>query len=243
MNIKKSIIILLLYFVSLFICAQEYHYDVYYSYPLFNFRTGEASISTSYQDSYTKITAKGNTLSSFDWFFKVSCVMTTLIDNEGLPYNVNKEFNFNGSIQDENYTVNKRLKKISIEKDSIDKINNKLILLKKNILYNDYFYDFLSLYQIIRNYDFNSLKINDKINIVLFNEEEFSKKYFIFLGKEYLIIDKKKIQCFKIKISTEKGFYFSNNEAIIVFIQNSKDRTPLQIDVEIRIGNLNFIYN
>jgi hypothetical protein len=178
------------------------------------------------------VVGKGWTTGMIKWFFKVEDRYETYIDKK-----TNVPYRFIRNIDEGGYT-----KDVEIEFDHVnhkahnyDKKHNvkKVFDTKPNIQ------DMVSTFYYLRNrIDASKIKVGDEFKVDMFFDEEIYGFKLKYLGEEIIETDFGRISSLKFRPSVMAGRVFKEEESLTLWVSNDKNKIPLRIKADLRIGSL-----
>ncbi len=178
------------------------------------------------------VVGKGWTSGMIKWFFKVEDRYESYFDKKTtIPYK------FIRNIDEGGYT-----KDIEID---FDQANNKAYNYDKKNKVSAVFdtkpniQDMVSTFYYLRNrIDANNIKIGDEVKVDMFFDEEIYGFKLKYLGEETIETDFGKIKTLKFRPSVMAGRVFKEEESLTLWVSNDKNKIPLRIKADLRIGSL-----
>src|SRR5690606_18604256 len=178
------------------------------------------------------VVGKGWTTGMIKWFFKVDDRYETYIDKKtNIPYK------FIRKIDEGGYT-----KDIEIDFDQVNhkaynhdkKHNVKTVFdTKPNIQ------DMVSTFYYLRNrINVDNIKVGDEFRVDMFFDEEIYGFKLKYLGEEIIQTDFGRISTLKFRPSVMAGRVFKQEESLTLWVSNDKNKIPLRIKADLRIGSL-----
>ncbi|HIP48338.1 MAG TPA: DUF3108 domain-containing protein [Lutibacter sp.] len=98
--------------------------------------------------------------------------------------------------------------------------------------------DLVSSFYHLRNYNLDTIKVGDEIQINLFFDKENYPFKLKFLKKEILKTKFGKIKTWKIRPLVQKGRVFEGQESLTIWISNDENKIPLRIKASLAVGSL-----
>lgn len=178
------------------------------------------------------VVGKGWTSGMIKWFFKVEDRYESYFDKKTqVPYK------FIRNIDEGGYT-----KDIEID---FDQANNKAYNHDKKNKVKTVFdtkpniQDMVSTFYYLRNrIDAKNIKIGDEVKVDMFFDEEIYGFKLKYLGEETIETDFGKIRTLKFRPSVMAGRVFKEEESLTLWVSNDKNKIPLRIKADLRIGSL-----
>src|SRR5690606_20639427 len=178
------------------------------------------------------IVGKGWTTGMIKWFFKVEDRYESYFDKK-----TNMPYKFIRNIDEGGYT-----KDLEIDFDQVNHkahINNKKDKTQKMFDTKPNIQDMVSTFYYLRNHlDTKTIKVGDEVRIDMFFDEEnygFKLKY---LGKETISTDFGKVDALMFRPYVMAGRVFKEEESLTLWVSNDKNKIPLRIKADLRIGSL-----
>ncbi|WP_100613495.1 DUF3108 domain-containing protein [Confluentibacter citreus] len=178
------------------------------------------------------VVGKGWTSGMIKWFFKVDDRYESYFDKKTIvPYK------FIRNIDEGGYT-----KDIEID---FDQVNNKAYNNDKKNKVKTVFdtkpniQDMVSTFYYLRNrIDVQNIKIGEEFKVDMFFDEEIYGFKLKYLGEETIQTDFGKIKTLKFRPSVMAGRVFKEEESLTLWVSNDKNKVPLRIKADLRIGSL-----
>lgn len=98
--------------------------------------------------------------------------------------------------------------------------------------------DLVSSFYYLRNYNLNTIKEGDEIQINLFFDKENYPFKLKFLKKEIIKTPFGKIKTWKIRPLVQKGRVFEGQESLTIWISDDTNKIPLRIKASLAVGSL-----
>ncbi len=182
------------------------------------------------------VIGKGWTTGAINWFFKVKDRYESYFDKEtGVPYKFIRKIDEGGHTKD-----------IEIEFDHDDQkaiVHNKKHKTVKTIVTEADVQDMVSAFYYLRNnYDTETIKPGDVVELNMFFDEEnygFRLKY---LGRETIKVDVNgttvKVKTLKFRPYVMAGRVFKEEESLTLWVSADKNKIPLKIKADLAVGSL-----
>ena len=178
------------------------------------------------------VIGRGWTTGMIKWFFKVEDRYESYFDKK-----TNVPYKFIRNIAEGVYT-----KDLEINFDQVNNkahINNKKDRTQKVLDTKPNIQDMVSTFYYLRNHlDTENINIGDEVRIDMFFDEEnygFKLKY---LGRETISTDFGKIDALMFRPYVMAGRVFKEEESLTLWVSNDKNKIPLRIKADLRIGSL-----
>ncbi|MFT3903256.1 MAG: DUF3108 domain-containing protein [Niabella sp.] len=171
------------------------------------------------------VLAQGRTLPSYEWAYKVNDTYETYMDAETL-----QPLKFVRNISEGSY---KKYQNVSFNKSASTAITNDGVYKTTSCVH-----DVVSAVFYARNIDYSKLRVNDRVSIDLFLDNEMHSMYVRYLGKETISTKYGKFKAIKIKPLTIKGTIFDGGEKMTVWITDDDNRVPIRVESPIIVGKV-----
>jgi len=176
----------------------------------------------------------GNSYSAYDHIYKVRDQLKSYSEPDKLlPLWFEKQMDQNGQVSLERYVINH-------DRKQIYSFNSNMSESKfDTITFKNIFFDFITLAYYIRQLNFNSFKIGDKLPMNVICENKFYPINIIYMGIETIsLLEKGNFRCLKLNISVISGSIFNEGETITAWVTNDENRLPIQMEAKILIGSV-----
>lgn len=210
-----------------FTTGETLKYRIHYG--LINAGSMEYSVDNNFHKinkrSTYKITAKGRSYSSFDWFFKVRDEFVSFVDSASLAplqYSKNQQ---EGSYSSTDF---------AIYKHEIKKIYTK----KKSIEMEEYTQDVISAVYYARNLDLQNATVGQEFPIDIYLDQEIYHLKFKFLGRETIKTDIGKVKALKISPLLVADRVFGDEDGMTIWVSDDANKIPLKIKSELAVGSV-----
>lgn len=200
------------------------------------FKAGNATLQvaeTTYKNKAVyKVIGKGWTTGAIKWFFNVEDHYESYFDKQtGAPYKFVRDIDEGG------YTKNRIVEFDHVQnKALINDLKDKTtstIAIEKDIQ------DLVSAYYYLRNnYNTETIKQGDVVELNIFFDEEtflFKLKY---LGRETISTAFGDIKCIKFRPYVMAGRVFKEEESLTLWVTADKNKIPVKIKADLRVGSL-----
>lgn len=211
--------------------GEKVGFSVYYSVPgnFLNVSAGVGSFTTTLEKLNGKnvyhIVGEGRTLPSYEWAYKAKDVYETYMDVETMqPLKFVRNVNEGGYKKYENVNFNKSAN-TAITNEGVFKVPTCV-------------HDVMSAVFYARNIDFNKLRVNDRVPINLFLDNEIFQMYVRYVGKETISTKYGKFKTIVFKPLTIKGTIFEGGEKMTVWVTDDRNRMPVRIESPIIVGKV-----
>lgn len=178
------------------------------------------------------IVGKGWTTGAIKWFFKVKDRYESYIDKDtGMPYKFIRKIDEGGHTKD-----------LEIDFDHIKKeafIENKKHKTTKKVAIEQDVQDMVSAFYYLRNnYDTESIKDGEVVQLNMFFDEEnyiFKLKY---LGRETIDTAFGRVKTLKFRPYVMAGRVFKEQESLTLWVSADDNKIPLKIKADLAVGSL-----
>ncbi len=207
-----------------FIVGEKLQYNIDYGFITAGIATMEIPRikRISGRDAY-HVKFEVNSVSGFDWLYKVRDRYETYIDVEGLfPWR------FEQHIREGNYS-----------KDFaafFDQRKGKAKTSKGEYEIPPYVNDIVSALYFTRAMDFSEMKVNDKFHMQNFYKDKVYDLDVIYHGKETVEVPTGKYDCIVIEPLVKEGGLFKHEGDIIIWMTNDELKIPVKVRTKIIIG-------
>lgn len=178
------------------------------------------------------VVGKGWTTGMIKWFFKVEDRYETYIDKKtNVPYRFIRNIDEGGYTKD----VEIDFDQVNHKAHNYDKKHNVKTVFdtKPNIQ------DMVSTFYYLRNrIDASKIKVGDEFKVDMFFDEEIYGFKLKYLGEEIIDTDFGRISSLKFRPSVMAGRVFKEEESLTLWVSNDKNKIPLRIKADLRIGSL-----
>ena len=171
------------------------------------------------------ITGVGNTLKSYEWFFKVRDVYETYLDVETmLPAKFVRHVD-EGSIKFNNNVVFNRKTNQATSTNGSFKVPPCV-------------QDVLSTIYYARNIDYAKYRPGDKIPFSMFLDDKVYNLYIRYIGKERITTHYSTFNTIKIAPLLIEGTIFNGGEKMVVWVSDDNNHLPVRVESPILVGNI-----
>jgi len=213
--------------------GEWFKFDMSYS----NFLTAgtatlEVDETTLNGKSVYHVVGKGWTSGAIKWFFKVKDRYESYIDKEtGMPYKFIRKIDEGGHTKDIEIDFNHKTKQALIE--------NKKNKTKKTVSIEQDVQDMVSAFYYLRNnYDTESIKEGDIIQLNMFFDEENFQFKLKYLGKETIDTQFGRVKTLRFRPYVMAGRVFKEQESLTLWVSADDNKVPLKIKADLAVGSL-----
>ena len=224
---------------STFQAGEELVYKVYYNWGLIWLSAGEVVFKVEDLCSDYKISARGYTYKSYEWFFKVQDYYETIIDKQTLLPK-----RFTRDVREGKFTMYNQVKfNQNINTCESTKGKNKDEAQAKTFEIEQCMHDVLSAIYYTRNYNFSQMDNGEKFPVKVFLDDENWKLNVKFVGLKMKkdIKELGKYNTFHFSPQVVKGSVFKESDQLNLFVSNDKNKIPLLIESPVSVGSIKVI--
>ena len=193
---------------------------------------GKATVEISTGNHYvngemsTKIIGKGYSTGTFDFFFKVRDSYVTYMNANTLkPYRFVRHVDEGGFVFDQEYNFDHENQKVITEKN--DTVDVPIGI-----------QDLVSAYYYARSIDIDSYKVGDILTFKAFVDGKVEPIRIKYIGKEVVKIKSGKYRCFKFQPMVQSGRVFKDQDDLVVYISDDKNKIPVLIEAKVIVGSV-----
>lgn len=209
--------------------GERLNFKVYYNMGRIWIGAGEAVFTTTKEDlnghKVYHIVGDGQTLKSYEWFYKVRDKYETYIDVESLlPHKFVRNVNEGGFRIYNNVTFNQAI--------------GQAVTTKGVFTVPRCVQDVLSAMYYARNIDFTKYKPGDKIPFHMFLDDQVYDLYIKYIGKEQVTTKYGTFNAIKIVPLLIEGTIFKGGEKMVIWVSDDNNHLPLRVDSPILVGSI-----
>ncbi len=209
--------------------GENVSFYVFYTFAGIWVHAGTAKFTTQLENLNNKpvwhFTGTGETLSSYDWIYKVRDRYESYVDTQTMqPLKFIRNVDEGSYKKYENVTFNKTTN-TAIAKDGVFKTPPCI-------------QDVISQVYYARNINFDNYKKDDKITFDIFLDNEVYHMYIRYMGRETIKTRYGKFKCIKFKPLLLKSSIFEGGEKMTVWISDDLNRLPIRIESAISVGSV-----
>ena len=196
------------------------------------FKTGD---DLPVPDSLLRLTGYGETLPSYDWFFKVKGTYSSLVDKETLKPAQHFRDSYEGGFELHNkYDFDYQNEVIYASLENSKKPQHTVeIPLKPEA------YDVITATYIVRNLDYSKLEINDTVPVRILLGGEYYNIYIRYLGNEQIEDREDRLwNCMKFSALLVAGTIFEGGEDMFVWVTDDATKIPVLVEAKILVGSV-----
>ena len=174
----------------------------------------------------TKVDGKGFSTGTFDFFFKVRDSYITYMNTKTLqPYRFVRHVDEGGFVFDQEYNFDHEKQIVTTEKK--DTVNVPVGI-----------QDLVSAYYYARSIDLDHYKIGDVLTFKAFVDGIVEPIRIKYIGKETIKIKSGSYRCFKFQPVVQSGRVFTDEDDLIVYISDDKNKIPVLIEAKVIVGSV-----
>lgn len=172
------------------------------------------------------VVGEGNSINTFDWFFKVRDRYETYIDREGVfPWLFIRRVDEGGHKISQDYVFQQNTQQVKTEK-------GKTFDVPANVQ------DMLSAFYYARTMDYSNAQPGDIFEMQCFLDEELYDLKIKYIGKETIKLNRKKYNCLKFQPVVQTGRVFKKEDDLQVWVTDDGNKVPVLAKASILIGNI-----
>lgn len=172
------------------------------------------------------IVGNGQTISAFDWFFKVRDRYETYLDKDGIfPWLFIRRINEGGYSKAQDYQFFQDQGYVKNEKGETYKVPTGI-------------QDMLSSFYYARTIDFSNAKIGDVFIFDSFVDEEIYPLRIRYAGTKNIKIGLGKFNCLVFHPVVQEGRIFEDDEDLTMYITNDKNKIPILARAKVLVGSI-----
>jgi len=166
-----------------------------------------------------------NTMSSFDWMYKVRDRYETYIDKQAIfPWRFEQHIREGGYSRDFSAFFDQRKGK-AITSEGMHPI-------PKNVN------DILSAFYLVRTMDFSKMKVGTKVNLQNFFKDTVYDLDVVYHGRETVDVPAGKFDCCVIEPLVKEGGLFKSEGSIMIYVTNDEAKMPVRVKTKVVIGSI-----
>lgn len=177
------------------------------------------------------VVGKGKTSTALGWFYNVDDHYETFIDNKTLaPWKFIRRINEGGYIKNHDTYFDQR--------KSVAYFKNNKTGKRKTLETSKYSQDLVSLIYYARTLDYNDAKEGDIFSVDFVVDDTSYTARLKYAGKENIDIDLGKFRCIKIIPLLKMEGVFNEEDPMVLFVTDDKNRIPLYGESELKVGSI-----
>lgn len=171
------------------------------------------------------ITFEVNSLSSFDWVYKVRDRYETYVDKEGLfPWRFEQHIREGGYSRDFSAFFDQRRGKAKTSEGEYQ--------------IPKYVNDIVSAFYLARTFDYTKMKIGDVVNLQNFYKDKVYDLDVKYLGKERVNVPAGTFDCIMVEPLVLEGGLFKSEGNIIIWLSDDELKIPVRVKTKVIIGSI-----
>jgi len=171
------------------------------------------------------ITFEVNSVSSFDWIYKVRDRYETYLDVKGIfPWRFEQHIREGGFVRDFSAFFDQRKGKAKTSEGEYE--------------IPEYVNDIVSAFYFSRVIDYSEMKVDDKIHLKNFYKDKVYDLDVKFLGRETVDVPAGKFDCIIIEPLVQEGGLFKHEGNIIIWLSDDSLKMPVKVRTKIVIGHV-----
>lgn len=196
------------------------------------FDAGEATLTVEETDKEVqgrklwKMKGVGQTISAFEWFYKVDDRYESYMDAEAMiPWIFIRRVDEGGYIINQDYVFHQH-------KNLVDNGEGKKFDVP------DMVQDMLSSFYYARTLDYNKAVKGQKFKVDIFLDDELFPTEIKYLGKQNVRTRRGKFRCHKFCPVVQEGRVFGSEEDLIVWITDDENKIPIMAKASLAVGSM-----
>lgn len=177
------------------------------------------------RDAY-HIIGEGQSVGSFDWFFKVRDKYESYVDKQGIfPYQFKRNCDEGGYLINQNYFFFQHKRAFKNRKN-------------EGYLAPMFLQDMMSSVFYARTMDFSNLKSGDIISVETLVDDEIYRLKMRYVGKETVTVDSGTFKCIRFAPVVQKGRIFKDPNDLGVWVTDDAHHLPILAQAKIKVGSV-----
>jgi hypothetical protein len=166
-----------------------------------------------------------NTVSSFDWMFKVRDRYETYIDKDALfPWR------FEQHIREGHYS--RDFSAFFDQRKGKAKTTEGEYFIPKNVN------DILSAFYLVRTMNFSKMKVGERVNLQNFYKDKVYDLDVLYHGRETIKVAAGTFDCIVVEPLVREGGLFKSEGSIIIYLTNDEAKMPVRVKTKVVIGSI-----
>ncbi len=171
------------------------------------------------------ITFEVNSLSSFDWVYKVRDRYETYVDKEGLfPWRFEQHIREGTFSRDFSAFFDQRRGKAKTSEGEYQ--------------IPKYVNDIVSAFYLARTFDYSKMKVGDFVNLKNFYKNKVYDLDVKYLGKERVTVPAGTFDCIMVEPLVLEGGLFKNEGTIVIWLSDDVLKIPVRVKTKVVIGSI-----
>lgn len=172
------------------------------------------------------VVGKGNSMGTFNWFFKVRDTYETYLDFDGVfPWIFVRDIEEGDFKMKQYYTFNQFKRKVKTKKGKEFDVPVGV-------------QDMISAFYYARTFDFTNAKPNQVYEMYIFIDNELWPLRIRYLRKERIEVDKVTYDCMVFVPVVQEGRIFKKEEDMMVWVTDDENKIPIQAKAKILVGSV-----
>ncbi len=186
----------------------------------------EATDKLAFGQPLYRIIGTGQTLGTFNWFFKVRDRYESYIDQQGIyPWMFYRRVDEGGYKINQDYLFYQHKKLVDNGEG-------------KKLATPDYVQDMLSAFYYARTYDMAKAKPGETITVTTIIDDEVFPQKIKFVGRVNVTIRNGTYRCLKFVPVVQKGRVFKKEEDLVVYISDDENKVLVLAQAEVLVGSI-----
>ena len=174
------------------------------------------------RDTY-KVLFEVNSVSNFDWIYKVRDRYETYIDVEGIfPWRFEQHIREGKYSRDFSAFFDQRRGKAKTSGGSYD--------------IPKYVNDIISAFYLARTFNYSKMKAGDKVNLQNFYKDKVYDLDVKYLGKERITVGAGTFDCVMVEPLVQEGGLFKSEGTIVVWLTDDELKVPVKVKTKVIVG-------
>ncbi len=219
-----------------FRAGEEIVYKLYYNWNFVWLAAGEVTFRvTDLGDSY-RVTVKGRTYPSYEWFYQVTDNYTSYLDKETLLPKIHiKDIKEGGYQKYDRTTFFQEEERIVSHRGRTSEETQ-----PKYMEVDPCMHDLISIIYFTRNLDYEALDKGDEIPIKILMDQEMHPLKIHYLGPEQnvKIKDSGRFNTLRFSPQLITGELFDEGDEMKIYVSNDRNKIPLMIESPVTVGSV-----
>lgn len=219
-----------------FRAGEEIVYKLYYNWNFVWLSAGEVTFKVHDLPDQYRVTVRGRTYSSYEWFYQVKDNYESYLDKETLLPKIHIK-----DVQEGGYTKYDRTVFYQDERRVTSyRGKDRRSLEAKSMSVDACMHDLISIVYYARNLDYDRMKKGDEIPIKIFMDQEAHPLKIRYLGAERDVKIKGTGRFNALRFSPQliTGDLFKEGDEMKIYVSDDKNRIPLMIESPVSVGSV-----
>lgn len=219
-----------------FRAGEQIVYKLYYNWNFVWLPAGEVTFNVYDLPNQYRVTVRGQTYSSYEWFYKVTDHYESYLDKETLLPKIHIK-----DIQEGGYTKYDRTTFYQDEQRIVSvRGSDPVSALPKEMEVEPCMHDLISIIYFARNLDYDRLRKNDEIPINILMDREMHPLKIRYLGAEddVKIKDSGRYNTLRFSPQLITGELFKEGDEMKIYVSNDRNKIPLLIESPVTVGSV-----